>query len=548
MSERLRVLITADSSNFKSVVRDAKKDLRQLGSAGGSAGGSISTGMTDGATKIKSIGDELSSLSGNIASGNAVAIASVGSLSEAVLSYSGNTFGAVKNTIQMREAAKLAADSALNHHQQLSKQYKSVLLAGNGSTQYAASLREQISASTKAVKANRAHAKSLSPLKAGLGALGGPAGLITMAATAAGLWFISTRNSADEAEKLAEKNVNLADSFRDVSASVLAQKIVQYSDALSQVKDRESFTGRGQVTYFEGKIAEYTTKINTMQEAEDRVREVLNAIGEKRKAANDGGNDAAAFSLVSPEFDEDIGAKSFEDRIEYLGEHNLLVREIIAEHNRLIREETEENNRLMLEDELRMQQERLDGLGWVTEQMLSLEQQRTQGALYFMQALGQKSKAFAIAAFIAEKAIAVKRILVQTNVAAVAALTPPPIGLGPVLGQGLAAQIRATGTGTALLTGAASIAEGINRFDGGASSTPAASIGGGASGGVIGSDNTSANESPYQGSTELRFVFQFSERVSEEIVVKGFPAAINKQRLVIEGGDGVTYTDFRIAG
>lgn len=190
--------------------------------------------------------------------------------------------------------------------------------------------------------------------------------------------------------------------------------------------------------------------------------------------------------------------------------------------------------------------EALNQLQWVTNQKLSLEQQRTQGTIYLMQALGQKSKGFAIAAFAAEKVIAIQRILMQTRVAAAAALTPPPIGLGPVHGQGLAASIRASGNTSAILTGAASIVEGFNRFGGeGSVSAPNASIGGGASGGDIGEDLSPSDSTPYQESSEIHIHLNVSDQVSEEIVVRGLPLAVGKDRVVVQTADG-SIKDFQV--
>jgi hypothetical protein len=75
-------------------------------------------------------------------------------------------------------------------------------------------------------------------------------------------------------------------------------------------------------------------------------------------------------------------------------------------------------------------------------------------AVALLSALGAKSKAFAIAAIILEKGIAIQRVLIQSKVAAMAALTPPPIGLGPVAGAKLAASITASGYASAGLIAA----------------------------------------------------------------------------------------------
>jgi hypothetical protein len=79
------------------------------------------------------------------------------------------------------------------------------------------------------------------------------------------------------------------------------------------------------------------------------------------------------------------------------------------------------------------------------------------------------NKSAAIAALAIEKGIAIQRILIYANTAAMAALLPPPIGLGPVAGLPLAASIRAAGNLNAILTGIEGIAQASQIGSGGAS-------------------------------------------------------------------------------
>ncbi|QXE85967.1 phage tail tape measure protein [Geomonas nitrogeniifigens] len=69
------------------------------------------------------------------------------------------------------------------------------------------------------------------------------------------------------------------------------------------------------------------------------------------------------------------------------------------------------------------------------------------------------NKAFALAALAFQKGIAIAQILIQTEVAAMAALAPPPIGLGPIAGVPLSATIRAMGYASAAMTGVSGLVE-----------------------------------------------------------------------------------------
>ncbi len=75
---------------------------------------------------------------------------------------------------------------------------------------------------------------------------------------------------------------------------------------------------------------------------------------------------------------------------------------------------------------------------------------------------GEQSGAYK-AAYLAQQALQVALTIGNTQVAAAAALAPPPIGLGPVAGVGLAAMIEASGA----LSVATILAQTVSSFDGG---------------------------------------------------------------------------------
>lgn len=94
--------------------------------------------------------------------------------------------------------------------------------------------------------------------------------------------------------------------------------------------------------------------------------------------------------------------------------------------------------------------------------------------------VGNNSKAAAIAGILLSKAIAIATIIHNTSAAAVAAVAPPPIGLGPVAGAPLAASITAWGYTQAALVAATGLAQAVSAAG---SSIPSASSGSSASSG-----------------------------------------------------------------
>ena len=81
------------------------------------------------------------------------------------------------------------------------------------------------------------------------------------------------------------------------------------------------------------------------------------------------------------------------------------------------------------------------------------------------QAYGEESAAYK-AAFLVQQGIAIASAIMSTQVAAAAALAPPPIGLGPIAGLGMAGTIQAMGAANVGIIAGQTIA-GLARANGG---------------------------------------------------------------------------------
>jgi tape measure domain-containing protein len=93
------------------------------------------------------------------------------------------------------------------------------------------------------------------------------------------------------------------------------------------------------------------------------------------------------------------------------------------------------------------------------QQMLASKMGMAEQSLALLQQTAGEGSGIAIAALVSQRALAVAQIMINTNAAASAALLPPPVGLGPIAGQGMAAEITAMGYLNAGLTGAIGIAQ-----------------------------------------------------------------------------------------
>lgn len=90
-------------------------------------------------------------------------------------------------------------------------------------------------------------------------------------------------------------------------------------------------------------------------------------------------------------------------------------------------------------------------------EVLSMKMGVAEQSLAILQRAAGEGSAIALTALVAQRALAVAQIIINTNAAASAATMAPPIGLGPVMGAPLAAEITAMGYANAALTGAVGV-------------------------------------------------------------------------------------------
>ncbi len=110
--------------------------------------------------------------------------------------------------------------------------------------------------------------------------------------------------------------------------------------------------------------------------------------------------------------------------------------------------------------------------------ILNMKQSNINSALGLMMMFTGKSKALALAALVVQKGLAMAETFIVTQTAAAAALAPPPLGLGPILGAPVAAAVETQGyirMGLIAATGLAQAAlsgGGGGNYGGGTPSSP----------------------------------------------------------------------------
>lgn len=120
---------------------------------------------------------------------------------------------------------------------------------------------------------------------------------------------------------------------------------------------------------------------------------------------------------------------------------------------------TEKWNRAIEIENARHEKTQLD-LKMATQQSIVSLMSNSSDQLYsVLKQAGLQQTAIGKAAFLASKAMGVAQIILNTNVAAATALAPPPLGLGPIAGMGLAGVIKGMGYASAGMVAGLSIAE-----------------------------------------------------------------------------------------
>lgn len=175
----------------------------------------------------------------------------------------------------------------------------------------------------------------------------------------------------------------------------------------------------------------------------------------------------------------------------------------------------------------RIKQENIEARTQAEQQYLQMRQDAAHGIVNLLGMVGQKSRGAAIAAIALNKALMIAQTIQNTAAAAVAAVSLPPLGLGPVAGLPLAAKIKAFGAlqvatiaGTGLMQAAGT----------GGGSTPSAS---GSGGGVGGTSGVSAPAQPQQAVTINLQGDVYSRQSVEDLIEEINKATADGYKLII---------------
>lgn len=292
---QLRVSLTATDDGLKATIDNAVRDInrvqaateqaaRSSSSAMQEAGGAIGNQTREIAQSVRTISALLASgyitkLTGDYVDfGNIVSAVFAGRLVGSVAQFTAETFNSVSAAADQRRAMIAAAEAATVQHRALSVQYAALVASGQASTIYTQNLRAQVAASAAATVAARAQAASMGLLRGMYATLGGPVGIITIAASALALWATFARSADDETKKLTKSTGALGAASDKLSGQVIAQRIVDLQDLLSKItsnpaNDASSGAAAGLRRMIDG----YQQVLKDDAALQDRIAKVLQA-------------------------------------------------------------------------------------------------------------------------------------------------------------------------------------------------------------------------------------------------------------------------------
>ena len=250
------------------------------------------------------------------------------------------------------------------------------------------------------------------------------------------------QKAIDEARKLAAQQQEQIDTFGQSAAAVLEYRLslttLPKAEADILVAQRRTLDGMKEADQAQKEQAEFQKKARE-EAARAQLQNEANVEQIRQSLMSDLENEQFVHDTRMEQL------RMFQDaKFENVAQANALIEAESARHEATLAE----MDRQRAEQRIALDMQVLQQAGGVADQMYSMLKQA-----------GLEQTALGKAAFLASKAIAVAQIILSTNVAAAAALSLPPVGLGPVAGLGLAGTIKAMGYASAAMTAGLAIAE-----------------------------------------------------------------------------------------
>lgn len=316
--EQLRVRLTATDDGLKATIDTAARDIarvqdvtdrvaRATAASMGQSRAAINDSTREIAGSVRTIGALLASgqitkLTGDYVNfGDVVSAIFAGRLVGSIAQFSAETINSVSAATEQRRAMLATAEAATANHRAMSLQYAALVAAGEANTVYAQRLREQVAASSAATIAARSQAASVGLLQGAYAAIGGPVGMVTIAASALALWASFARSADDETKKLTKSTGELGAASEKLSGQVIAQRILNLQDALGKISNNPA--GEAKLREL---ISGYERVLKDDAELQDRIAKVLQSARPRQ--------DATGTTSVKAFADEyDTLRKAYED-------------------------------------------------------------------------------------------------------------------------------------------------------------------------------------------------------------------------------------------
>lgn len=300
--EQLRVRLTATDDGLKATIDNSVRDIarvqdvtdrvaRATAASMGQSRAAINDSTREIAGSVRTIGALLASghitkLTGDYVNfGDVVSAIFAGRLVGSIAQFSAETLNSVTAANEQRRAMLATAEAATANHRAMSLQYAALVAAGEANTVYAQRLRVQVAASSAATIAARSQAASMGLLRGAYAALGGPVGMVTIAASALALWASFARSADDETKKLTKSTGELGAASDKLSSQVIAKRIVELQDMLGKITiNPANAASSGAAAGIRRMIDSYQQVLKDDAELQDRIAKVLQSARPRQDA------------------------------------------------------------------------------------------------------------------------------------------------------------------------------------------------------------------------------------------------------------------------
>lgn len=302
MDQEIKVRLVGTDTGFTAVINRGAAGVTQLQRSASAAGRAVQRDLGEGAARaslgITGLSHNLQRARSDIAGllslsqlqritgevtvvGNAIDAVFAGRAVASLAVYAGSLYNAGAAMLAERQASVAATAAAIAHTAATEARTAATVAAIPPTQSLTAQLTGQALAHNAAAAASARQTAAMTPLRLGMRLLGGPAGVVTLAATALAFWAVSARSAREEAEKLAEQSAKAAGGSKEITRQALAEQAY----ALEQIRDELFIKNAGTAPAgIDRMIDDINRQSEAIRKRDERIAQIMDQF---RKAEED---------------------------------------------------------------------------------------------------------------------------------------------------------------------------------------------------------------------------------------------------------------------